>query len=66
MREVFIVSDNIVSPLGNTSAENFGNLEKGISGIRYKMIWRYQINPFMPHYLKTAIIPCEKQFIYKI
>ena len=34
MREVYIVSDNIVSPVGNTSADNFGNLAKGISGIK--------------------------------
>src|ERR1700752_2839298 len=34
MREVFIVSDNIVSPLGLTSADNFSKLKKGISGIQ--------------------------------
>jgi 3-oxoacyl-[acyl-carrier-protein] synthase-1 len=34
MREVFIVSDNVVSPLGNTSMENFSNLKNNISGIR--------------------------------
>ncbi len=34
MREVFIVSDNIVSPLGNTSVDNFANLKKDVSGIQ--------------------------------
>jgi len=34
MREVFIVSDNIVSPLGNTSVDNFINLKKNVSGIQ--------------------------------
>ncbi|MEJ0101940.1 MAG: beta-ketoacyl synthase N-terminal-like domain-containing protein, partial [Bacteroidota bacterium] len=34
MREVFIVSDNIVSPLGIGSAHNFSQLRKGVSGIR--------------------------------
>ncbi|MES1226940.1 MAG: beta-ketoacyl synthase N-terminal-like domain-containing protein, partial [Bacteroidota bacterium] len=34
MKEVFIVSDNIISPVGNTSADNFSNLSKGISGIQ--------------------------------
>ncbi|MBS1576292.1 MAG: beta-ketoacyl synthase [Bacteroidetes bacterium] len=34
MREVYIVSDNIVSPVGRTSAENFTNLSKGVSGIK--------------------------------
>jgi predicted hotdog family 3-hydroxylacyl-ACP dehydratase len=31
---VFIVSDNILSPLGLTTAENFTRLKNGISGIR--------------------------------
>jgi 3-oxoacyl-[acyl-carrier-protein] synthase-1 len=34
MREVFIVSDNIFSPIGSTSAENFKLLKEGVSGIR--------------------------------
>ena len=34
MREVFIVSDNIVSPLGLTAGANFAQLKKGVSGIR--------------------------------
>jgi 3-oxoacyl-[acyl-carrier-protein] synthase-1 len=33
MRDVYIVSDNILSPVGNTSDANFKNLCKGISGI---------------------------------
>jgi len=33
-RNVFIVSDNIISPLGLTTAENFSQLKNGISGIR--------------------------------
>lgn len=34
VRNVFIVSDNIISPLGLTTAENFSQLKNGISGIR--------------------------------
>lgn len=34
MSEVFIISENIVSPLGGTAAENFEQLKKGNSGIR--------------------------------
>ena len=34
MRDVFVVSDNIFSPLGKTTAENFVQLESGESGIR--------------------------------
>ena len=32
--EVFIVSDNIVSPLGNTTAENFSKLKQNISSVK--------------------------------
>lgn len=34
MPDVFIVSDNILSPLGITAAENFAQLKKGISGVK--------------------------------
>src|SRR4051812_43439254 len=33
MTDVFIASDNIVSPLGHTSAENFEKISSGISAI---------------------------------
>ncbi len=33
MKDVFVISDNIVSPVGNTSAENFTALINGRSGI---------------------------------
>lgn len=33
-REVFIISDNITSPLGKSTAENFINVKNGISGIK--------------------------------
>jgi 3-oxoacyl-[acyl-carrier-protein] synthase-1 len=34
MQGVFIVSDNILSPIGSTTTENFEQLKNGISGIR--------------------------------
>lgn len=34
MRDVFVASDNIFSPIGFTTSENLANLEKNISGIR--------------------------------
>jgi 3-oxoacyl-[acyl-carrier-protein] synthase I len=34
MKDVFIVSDNILSPLGATTAENFAQLKKASSGIQ--------------------------------
>lgn len=35
MADVFIVSDNILSPLGATTAENFSKLKNNISGINF-------------------------------
>lgn len=32
--EVFVVADNILSPLGKTTVENFAKLKDGISGVR--------------------------------
>jgi 3-oxoacyl-[acyl-carrier-protein] synthase-1 len=34
MKEVFIISDNILSPLGNTTAQNFSKLTADISGVK--------------------------------
>jgi 3-oxoacyl-[acyl-carrier-protein] synthase-1 len=34
MKEVFVVADNIYSPIGGTTAENFAQLADGISGVR--------------------------------
>jgi 3-oxoacyl-[acyl-carrier-protein] synthase I len=34
MKDVFVVADNILSPLGNTTAENFVQLKRNISGVK--------------------------------
>lgn len=34
MPAVYIAADNILSPIGNTTAENFAQVKKGISGIK--------------------------------
>jgi len=34
MTDIYIVSDNIISPLGATSADNFEQLKKGVSGVK--------------------------------
>jgi 3-oxoacyl-[acyl-carrier-protein] synthase I len=34
MKDVFIVADNIISPLGNTTAENFSKLAQNISAVK--------------------------------
>ncbi|WP_232539102.1 beta-ketoacyl synthase N-terminal-like domain-containing protein [Chitinophaga tropicalis] len=42
MKPVYVVADNIISPLGRTTEENFSNVSKGQSGIRQhnnKALW---------------------------
>jgi 3-oxoacyl-[acyl-carrier-protein] synthase I len=34
MKDIFVVSDNIFSPLGSTTAENFSRLKAGVSAVR--------------------------------
>ena len=34
MTDVFIIADNIFSPLGISSAENFAQLKKSVSGVK--------------------------------
>ena len=46
MPEVYIVSDNIVSPLGSGTAENFGQLTAGVSGIRRQVAPEFSDKPF--------------------
>jgi 3-oxoacyl-[acyl-carrier-protein] synthase-1 len=38
MKDVFVVSDNIISPVGNTAAENFHALINNISGVKEQLI----------------------------
>jgi 3-oxoacyl-[acyl-carrier-protein] synthase-1 len=46
MQGCFVVSDNIVSPLGLTTAENFGQLLKGVSGIKQHSDTGMSAQPF--------------------
>jgi 3-oxoacyl-[acyl-carrier-protein] synthase-1 len=46
MTEVFIVSDNIYSPLGATTAENFSQLRLGVSGVRRHVDAAMSVEPF--------------------
>jgi 3-oxoacyl-[acyl-carrier-protein] synthase-1 len=34
MKDIFLVADNIISPLGFTTEENYNNIKKGLSGIK--------------------------------
>lgn len=38
MKDVFVVSDNIISPVGNTAAENFRALVNNISGVKEQLV----------------------------
>jgi 3-oxoacyl-[acyl-carrier-protein] synthase I len=45
-QEVFVVSDNIFSPLGTTTADNFSQLKNGISGVREYFLPEMSDRPF--------------------
>ena len=46
MKDVFVVSDNIVSPLGFTTSENFNQLKNNSNGIQYQERPDFSPTPF--------------------
>jgi len=46
MRNVYVVADNILSPLGRTTEENFSNVARGLSGIQLHENRNLSANPF--------------------
>lgn len=46
MAAVYVVSDNIFSPIGKTTAENFNALKKGVSGVKEHSYTQIADNPF--------------------
>jgi 3-oxoacyl-[acyl-carrier-protein] synthase-1 len=44
--DVYVVADNIISPLGKTTAENFSNLEKGLSAVKQHVDISINPQPF--------------------
>ena len=46
MKEVFIIADNIISPLGNTTTENFYKLVKNISAVKQHNNTQINDEPF--------------------
>src|SRR6185369_2536281 len=46
MKEVFIVADNIISPIGNTTTENFANLVRDISAVKQHTNMQMADEPF--------------------
>jgi 3-oxoacyl-[acyl-carrier-protein] synthase I len=60
MRDVFIIADNIISPLGYTSDDNFRQLSNGISGIKEHALPRMAPKPFYASLIEPG--HCEKRF----
>lgn len=46
MKSVYVVADNILSPLGRTTEENFSNVSRGQSGIQQHDDKALSVNPF--------------------
>jgi 3-oxoacyl-[acyl-carrier-protein] synthase-1 len=58
MRDVFIIADNIFSPLGSTATENFDQLQKMVSGVKENNDKAISDEPFF-----AALFDKEQQFI---
>ena len=54
MKDVFIVADNILSPLGSTTVENFAQLTKNISGIQQHDDAAISAEPFYASLLENS------------
>ncbi|MBS1598032.1 MAG: beta-ketoacyl synthase [Bacteroidetes bacterium] len=61
MREVFVVSDNILSPLGSTTAENLDRLKKGFSGIQMHDRTDMSPKPFYASLIPDNILHDDKK-----
>ena len=57
MKEVFVVADNIISPLGSTTAENFAKLVEGVSAVKQHTKTEIADEPFY-----AALIDAGKNF----
>ena len=58
MSDVYIVADNILSPLGLTAAENFEQLKNGVSGIK-----EHDDKAFADNLFYAALFDPGKSFI---
>lgn len=59
MKNVFVASGNILSPIGLTAAENFSQLKKSISGVKKQMDQDVSIDPFY-----ASIFGKEETFLH--
>src|SRR5678810_928172 len=61
MKDVFIVADNIISPLGLSTDENFRRLTKGEAGVQQQHRPSIAGHSFYASLLeKPAVLPAEK------
>src|SRR3978361_1309091 len=44
--DVFVVADNVLSPLGKTTAENFGKLKENLSAVKQQHVSHISSKPF--------------------
>jgi len=58
MRDVFVVSDNILSPLGNTSEQNFAALKENQSGIK-----KHEDAKLSPVSFHASLFPVATNFL---
>ena len=66
MPDVFVVSDNILSPLGLTTAENFEQLRKNVTGIKEHNDANMSAQPFYASLFdkKDGLIKDSKESLY--
>ncbi len=62
MKDVFIVADNIVSPLGNTTKENFSKLMKNISAVKQHYNKQMADEPFCASLFNEKNFKTDKRF----
>ncbi|MEO6548349.1 MAG: beta-ketoacyl synthase N-terminal-like domain-containing protein [Ferruginibacter sp.] len=58
MKNVFIVADNIVSPLGVTTHENFANLKNGLSGVK-----QHSIPAFLEETFYASLLAKQQELV---
>lgn len=63
MKDIFITSDNILSPLGFTSAENFEQLSKTVSGIKKHENAAMSEQPFYASLFENFEGPVKNSYI---
>jgi len=62
MTDVFVVADNIVSPLGNTTVENFEQLKVSVSGIQLHHNTTIAPEPFYAALFSNNDLPIQDGF----